>query len=534
MDCSSRIIRRVARAILLASGLLGAAAQANIFTVNTTADVGAGSLRQAILDANAIQVTGGTVCARHSIVFAIPGTGLHTITPLTPLPRFDIPITLDGYTQPGSSINSVDQGENAVITIELNGSATTGNGIEVGPHVNSGVCGGGTSEIRGLVINRFSGAGIQANNGGLRIVGNFIGTDPSGMLARGNGSGIVMQQNVSNANQGYNIVGDEIYINGGGNYPTAQNRNVISGNALDGIYSGSTDPVNFPTVNDRIRGNYIGLNAAATGTLANGRHGVWGDLGTLSLHVEENLIAGNGGDGVRIANDTGYQGTVIGNGIGIGIDSSQHNLAFGNLGNGVRIGGNSVGITLGRRFPYAAFAMPSISYNGGAGLLLEDLALVDASLGSIGGNTGLAIDIAPLGVNPNDNQDIDTGPNEGQNSPLIAAATFPGVNANGVISGTLNSTPNTAIEVHFFRSPTCDSTSHGGGTDMLPAFANVTTDAAGNASFSVATSYLAAGTVLTAQSRRYAATSIVSALIVSEFSVCLIVGDLIFADGFGP
>src|SRR5690349_1725585 len=49
-----------------------------VFTVLNTNDSGAGSLRQAILDANSMG--GGT------IQFTIPGTGVHTISPLTVLP----------------------------------------------------------------------------------------------------------------------------------------------------------------------------------------------------------------------------------------------------------------------------------------------------------------------------------------------------------------------------------------------------------------------------------------------------------------
>lgn len=78
------------------SSLLAITAHADTFTVRTNADSGNGSLRQAILDANAMVVTGGRSCAAHSIVFAIPGTGVHTIQPLMELPPLAIMLTLDG------------------------------------------------------------------------------------------------------------------------------------------------------------------------------------------------------------------------------------------------------------------------------------------------------------------------------------------------------------------------------------------------------------------------------------------------------
>jgi len=52
-----------------------------VFVVDTTADSGPGSLRQAILDSNAV-VGGGT----NTIDFAIAGMGLQTIEAITPLP----------------------------------------------------------------------------------------------------------------------------------------------------------------------------------------------------------------------------------------------------------------------------------------------------------------------------------------------------------------------------------------------------------------------------------------------------------------
>jgi hypothetical protein len=66
-----------------------------VFVVNTTADSGPGSLRQAILDANSL--TAGAT----TIDFAIPGTGIQTIEPITPLPSITASVLIDGTTQPG-------------------------------------------------------------------------------------------------------------------------------------------------------------------------------------------------------------------------------------------------------------------------------------------------------------------------------------------------------------------------------------------------------------------------------------------------
>src|SRR5262249_1681813 len=95
-----------------------------LFVVTTTADSGEVplSLRQAILDANS--AGGGT------IGFDIPttdsgfnsSTGVWTIQPLSPLPAINQLVTINGYSQPGSSPNTLSFGDNAVLTIQLNGS----------------------------------------------------------------------------------------------------------------------------------------------------------------------------------------------------------------------------------------------------------------------------------------------------------------------------------------------------------------------------------------------------------------------------
>ena len=66
-----------------------------LFVVTTTADSGPGSLRQAILDSNA--ATGAT----NTIDFDIPGSGVQTIAPLSPLPAITNPVLIDGDSQPG-------------------------------------------------------------------------------------------------------------------------------------------------------------------------------------------------------------------------------------------------------------------------------------------------------------------------------------------------------------------------------------------------------------------------------------------------
>lgn len=146
------------------------------YTVTTIADEGPGSLRQAILDANAT-AAGPTI----TIAFGIPGAGPHTISPATQLPAIGrADVTIDGYTQAGSSPNTLALGQNnAAIAIRLDGSSAIPNGLTVA-QVVAGVT------IRGLSITRFNFAAYVQDNtvfggaGNTRLVGDWIGLAPDG------------------------------------------------------------------------------------------------------------------------------------------------------------------------------------------------------------------------------------------------------------------------------------------------------------------------------------------------------------------
>src|SRR6185369_16872061 len=127
---------------------------------------------------------------KDTINFNIPGT-VHTIRPNTPLPDITQGVVIDGYSQPGASPNTLANSDNAVLLIELNGSNTA-------PDANGGANGlvvldGKGTTIQGLAVNNFITAGIvvESRNDpqsatGTTIQGNFIGTDPTGTLARPN------------------------------------------------------------------------------------------------------------------------------------------------------------------------------------------------------------------------------------------------------------------------------------------------------------------------------------------------------------
>ncbi|HEX8148633.1 MAG TPA: Calx-beta domain-containing protein [Pyrinomonadaceae bacterium] len=265
------------------------------FVVTNTNDAGAGSLRQAILDANSNPGT-------DSISFNIPGAGVHTIKPLSPLPVIDGTVNIDGYKQPGAAPNSLGTGNNAVLLVELDGSAagTPANGLEIT---------GNTVSVSGLVINRFAGHGILFNGGAEGGVGGcFIGTNATGTAALGNtGHGVAF----IDSNSG--LVGGT----------TAGESNLIAGNGGDGVHveesAGGDADLNF------VQGNRIGLGGDG-GALPNAGNGVYisGDSCVVGGENagEGNEIAFNGGDGVEVAG--GLSNAVRGNSIrsnaGLGIE----------------------------------------------------------------------------------------------------------------------------------------------------------------------------------------------------------------------
>ena len=130
------------------------------YTVNSLADSGPGSLRQAIIDANA---NGGV----DSIEFTVAGT----INLSSGLPVISEQVTIDGSTAPGYAGDPV---------VNLDGTGVSANGL----HFDSGA---DNSSVNALMITNFTGNGIQVDAGadGIAITGNWIGTTGSGTTGDG-------------------------------------------------------------------------------------------------------------------------------------------------------------------------------------------------------------------------------------------------------------------------------------------------------------------------------------------------------------
>ena len=272
------------------------------WSVLNTLDSGTGSLRQAIIDAN------GSI-GPDVITFNIPVSGvqtIQTIQPLTALPTITDPVTIDGYSQPGSSFNTLAGPNNAVLKIELDGSLA---GSSAGLLITAG-----GSTVRGLIINRFSRDGIQLEKKGHNVIeGNFIGTDSTGRLELGNGSG-----GVGEGSSGFNGAG-----NGGADYFGILVGSRVS--TLDQTYGSDLN---------RIGTNGDGAFDAAERNLISGNDG--GEIAIVGVGSDSNVVAGNlmGTDATGTISLSVNNGSV-GEGIGILISSGSQFNRIGTDANGV-------------------------------------------------------------------------------------------------------------------------------------------------------------------------------------------------------
>jgi CSLREA domain-containing protein len=558
------VIKWIALLLAITTSMAGAAT----ITVTTVADDltpndGSVSLREAITAINAGNNLGdpdisgqnpGTFGTNDQIHFNIPGTGVHTITPLTDLPTITQPVTIDGYTQPGSSPNThaTTMGLNTVLKIELSGAMDAGpSGEDL--NINADNC-----TVRGLVINS-----AQSNRSGIHVFGhnssviegNFIGTDPTGTVARPNtGLGVLFDfnsndntlggttpaaRNLISGNAGVsavdckgtgnivqgNLIGTDItgtlalgnssrgvLVDSGGTAliggTTVAARNIISGNTnADGVQlSGSATTV---------QGNFIGTDVTGTVALPNSDYGVnvfatngsvVGGLTATPGAPPGNLISGNGRAGVNVQ---GVSSTLIqGNIIGTDATGTQ---SLGNHQQGILIvdnGGtpshdNTIGGT-------AAGAANIIAFNGdgtcdffGAGVVVRSNPgnINNAILGnSIFSNFGLGIQLEIAGapdcvINPNDNGDVDTGANNLQNYPVLTSVKING--GSTTIMGSLNSHANTIYRLEFFSNTVVDPSGFGEGQTFIGS-TNVTTDGSGNIAFNIVVPQVAFAVTATA------------------------------------
>jgi uncharacterized repeat protein (TIGR01451 family) len=441
------------------------------FIVDSVNDSGVGSLRQAIIDANAN-------VGADEITFNIGGGGAQLINVLSQLPDITEPVTIDATTQSGFAGSPL---------IELAGNAT--------PMSNGLVVSGGGTAVRGLVINLFDLNGIMISGSGNNIIENcFIGTSQNGLGPAGNLEDGVVIDGTS---------GDTI----GGT--TAAASNLISGNGIGGVR------IQAGASNTLVQGNVIGMDRIGAMPVVN----TFGIVVDSAMGVTiggaasgaSNLISGNFLEGILVR--SGSSGSLIqGNLVGTDITGTA---GPGNSGSGIKITSGANNNMVGGITPGASNTIAFNSFNGVMVDSGSNNAILSNSILLNGGVAGLGIDLTDdLSVTPNDSCDVDIGPNGVQNFPILTSAQSNGVNT--VITGSLNSTASTLYRIEFFSNLMCDSSGFGQGGTLIGS-TSVTTDAFCDAPINVMFSIaLAPGQVVTA-------TATDSLGNTSEFSQCVTV-----------
>lgn len=412
-----------ARATVVAALLLAVAAvapgpaAASTFWVTNSNDAGPGSFRQAIVDA---ELNAGV----DQILFSIPGSGVHTIRLLSEL-----------YIEHAVTIDGSSQGPPDRHLIEIDGSAVpSGRGLVTQLE---------GSVIQHLVLHGFQLYAVVFLSDGNYLADCLIGTDASGEVEIGNGTGVGVSSSanwiVSNTISG-NTTG--IFMQGSSN---VVERNFLGPNrsgqpfALTGTVSQQSSLFLYASDKNDIRLNTIGASSYAVAMLQS--HG--------------NRVVGNS---IGVAADGK---TPLGSPyIGVLLDQSSRNL----------INANRVAhVGWGWTPPTAAIWVAS-----GAGNTIRENLAYDIASG------GLAIDLETLGSDANDPNDADQGANDLQNWPVLRDAL---TDATGtVVRGEFKGAPATRLTIDFYAttraspSGTCEARLHLGTATVL-------TDASGFAPF---------------------------------------------------
>lgn len=419
-------------------------------------------------------------------------------------------------------------GDDNIVAGNYIGTDATGNtglgnlrdGISLGNSASGNLIGtegdGTADDIEGNLISGNGKTGISligayANT----VAGNLIGTNISGTAAIPNGHA---------ASGGYGAVylwygasGNVIGTNSDGANDAAEG-NLISGNVLKGIaIKGATTHFNI------IAGNKIGTDISGSSALGNW-HGIeiwdgasYNRIGTNgdgnSDIAERNLISANSGPGIHVR---GSHNQIAGNFIGTDYFGTAD---LGNGTHGISIEDTSTENTIGGSYQKANL----IAFNGKDGIQVSgmnaDKTLI--SHNSIHSNYESGIDLAEgqvLWFSPNDPGDIDLGPNDMMNFPVLdSASALPAI---VTITGQIvDGLPNTNFEIQFFVNDVCDSPAgHGEGKTYIGS-TNEITDGSGDVSFlSSFASGVTAGQFITATATTDNKTS--------EFSACVEVIDV--------
>lgn len=301
---------------------------------NGVCDDGAGNctLRAAIEEANdtpGIQTIGFNISG--SADFTNNSQDGYTISIGSSLPDITQPAIIDGFTQFGATPNSTVSPApmDATLLIQIDGNSLPLDNTLFTPCLQVSNSGASGTEIRGLVINNCGDHGISVQQADdVVIAGNYIGTDPTGLLDEGNG------RDFTSVSIGMGVFGqatENMRIGGS----DAADRNIIAGNQAGDIFFADETDLEI-SQNNIVQGNYVGVGADGVTPLPSGYDYGLGNAILLG-HSFNDLIGGAGlGEGNVIGSSLefgvsfrdGCEGQVV-QGNYIGTDYTGNNeLAF--------------------------------------------------------------------------------------------------------------------------------------------------------------------------------------------------------------
>jgi Nitrous oxidase accessory protein len=420
------------------------------------------TLRQAIQAVNYdFQFGNKTV---HTIAFDLDGTD-YTITLGSALPNVAAAVVIDGTTDPNYT-------DTPVVTL-------TGNPILLNLT-------GSNIEVRGLVLQDSGGDAVVIQGSRNVIAGNHIfGAASSGVYINGGT---------------FNVIGGT----------AAEDRNVISGNGINGVYIG------MGAQGNQVIGNYIGVSADGQSAYGNTSHGIRVAYLATPANAPTTVISGNvvsaNGDGGIYLGTEAYHVDILNNWIGVAADKET---PLGNEGNGITVK-TGVNASPYPGFPGGTFVASdvliqgnTIAHNDGIGVSVENDYTFDVKIvqNRIYANDGLGIDLAGDGVTPNDIGDVDNGVNSVNNFPVISAVSV--VDGNLRIQGTLNNRDGVgAFEIHFYYSDTAHSSGHGDAKHYIGSVSVTPSPLQGNANFNATfTTIVPDGSYITATATSVRGTS---------------------------
>ena len=372
------------------------------YIVSNTADSGAGSLRQAIIDANANAQDPG------EIVFQLPGGCPQVIAPTAPLPDIVSPVRISGYSQYGSAANADASYFYPTLCVLLKPAATLGYALRVPASAGTGAL-----DVSGLGFGNFLQPVAILGGTRHRIAGNQFGGNYYGTSLPGAGINAIVV-----AGLGY---GSDLMIGG----PSPGERNMISGAADGSGVQIQSSVLPDPGGHCQIVNNIIGANQNFSSAVPN----QWGiNLSGNNCLVQDNRIVGNTYDGIWI--NGGSSNTVRRNVIGIASDGGPLGL---NAGWGVRVSGsgNVIGAAADAPGLSGTLDANTIAYmaKGGIAVIGVDMVLRNTMRDNLIANNGVggqapAIDLGADGSTANDATDADNGPNLLLNYPALTAVKY--------------------------------------------------------------------------------------------------------------